>query len=112
MGLPYVLNLDVVNKIIFCIEIFSLIDLVLFLDLIGLLQSTGQLVEDITSFNKVLGELIIGFRNVAFLPSEASFYETFLKNSSRGKVFGTAICLKTLVAVSKGMLPVKSFHPN
>ena len=54
----------------------------------------------------MIGELFIGFQDVAFLPSQASFSTTFLINRSRGEDLGTIACVKTVVGVSKGMLPV------
>ena len=35
-----------------------------------------------------------------------------LKNCGRGESLGTIICSKTVVGVSKGMLPAKYFRPN
>ena len=52
----------------------------------------------------------MGFQDVALLPSRASFYTTFLKHCGRG--LGTATCLKTVVGVAVGMLPVKCFRSN
>ena len=37
------------------------------------------------------------FHNVMFLPSEASFSTTFLKNDGRGECLWTATCLKIMV---------------
>ena len=45
--------------------------------------------------------------SVPALPS--LFSNTFLKNSGRGKCFMAATCPKTVVEVSKCMLPVKYF---
>ena len=48
----------------------------------------------------------MGFQDMAFLPSRGRFSTTFLKNCGRGKSLGTTTCLKAVVGVSKGMLPV------
>ena len=48
-------------------------------------------------------------QDVAFLPSRDSFSTTFVKNCGRGESLRTTTCLKTVVRVSKGMLPVKYF---
>ena len=39
----------------------------------------------------------MGFQDVAFLSSRASFSTTFLKNHTRGENLGITICLKTVV---------------
>ena len=54
----------------------------------------------------------MGFQDIAFLPTRASFSTTFLKNCGRGESLGTTTCPKTVVGVSKGMLPVKYFCSN
>ena len=54
----------------------------------------------------------MGFQNIAFLPSRASFPTTFLKNCGRGECLVTITCLKTIVGVSKGVLHVKYFCSN
>ena len=54
----------------------------------------------------------MGFRDVAFLPSRASFSSTFLTNYDRGESLRTATSLKTVVGVSKGMLPVRYFRSD
>ena len=59
-----------------------------------------------------VGELLVGFQDVAFLPSELLFLPHFLENCGRGESLGTTTCLKTVVGVSKGMLPVKYFRSN
>ena len=51
----------------------------------------------------------MGFHDVEFLPSSASFFTTFLKNCGSSESLRTATCLNTVVGVSKGMLPVKYF---
>ena len=53
----------------------------------------------------------MSFQDVAFLPSRASFH-AFLKNSGRCESLGTTMSLKSVVGVSKGMLPVKYFRSN
>ena len=59
----------------------------------------------------LVGELLMGLQDVAFYPSEL-FFIIFLKNGGRGESFWHATCLKTVVGVSKGMLPVKYFCSN
>ena len=55
----------------------------------------------------------MGSHDVAFLPSAASFSNTFLKNCGRGESPRITTCLKTAVeGVSKGMLPVEYFCSN
>ena len=54
----------------------------------------------------------MGFQAVVFLPSCAGFCTTFRNNCCRGKRLGTTTCLKTVVGLSKGMLPVEFLHPN
>ena len=54
----------------------------------------------------------MGFQDVSFLPSRPGLYTTFLTNCGRGESLGTITCLRTVVGVSKGMLPVKYFHSN
>ena len=49
---------------------------------------------------------------MAFLPSRASFYTTFIRNRGIGYGFETATCLKTVVEVNQGHAPVKYFHSN
>ena len=49
------------------------------------------------------------FQDVAFLPSRASFYTTFLKYCGRGESLGTTTCLKAVVRVSRDMLSVRYF---
>ena len=57
-------------------------------------------------------ELQIGVQDAAFLPSRANFFTTFLENCGRGEYLGATACLKTVVGVSRGMLPVKYFCSN
>ena len=45
-------------------------------------------------------EPIIGFQDVVFLSSRASYSTTFLKNCGRGESLGTTTCLKTVVTGS------------
>ena len=54
----------------------------------------------------------MGFHDVAFLSSQACFSTTFLKNCGRGEGHRTTTCLKTVVGVSMGMLPVEYFCSN
>ena len=53
----------------------------------------------------------MGLQN-SVLPSGANFLTTFLKKCGRSESLGTTTCPKTVVWVSKGMLPVKYFHTN
>ena len=59
-----------------------------------------------------VGEVLLGFHGVAFIPSKASFSSMFLKNNSSGESLVTTTCLKTVVGVIKGMLPAKYFYSN
>ena len=49
----------------------------------------------------------MGFQGVAFLPSRATFSTIFLKKCGIGENLGTTTYPKSVVGVSKGMLPVK-----
>ena len=49
----------------------------------------------------------MGFQDVAFLPSQASYYTTFLRNYGRGESLGTATCLRTVVEGRQGYPPCK-----
>ena len=49
----------------------------------------------------------MGFHDVAILPIQANFDTTFLKHCGRGESPVTTTCVKTVVVVSKGMLPVR-----
>ena len=51
----------------------------------------------------------MGFQVAGFLPSRASFFTIFIKNCCRDESVRTTTCLKTVVGVSKGMLPAKYF---
>ena len=59
-----------------------------------------------------VGELLMGFRDLAILPSSASISITFLKNCGICESLRTTTCPKTVVGVSKGMLPVRYFAPQ
>ena len=59
-----------------------------------------------------VGELLIGFHDVAILPSRTTFSTAFLENCSRGETLGTTPSLEAVVGVSKGMFPIKSFQSN
>ena len=52
-------------------------------------------------------EPLIGFLDVAFLHSQASFSTVFLNNGGRGKGLRGITCLKIVVGVIKGLLSVK-----
>ena len=52
-------------------------------------------------------QFLMVFQDVAFQPSEASFFTTFLKNCGRDENLWTTTCLTTLVGVRKGIFPVK-----
>ena len=55
----------------------------------------------------------MGFQDVVFLFSEASFTTTtFLGNCGRGERLRTITCPKSVVEVCKGMLPVRYFCFN
>ena len=49
----------------------------------------------------------MGFQDVAFMPSQASFSTTFLKKCGRGESLGTTTCLKTVVGGKQGHAPCK-----
>ena len=49
----------------------------------------------------------MGFQDVAFLPSRASFSATFLKNCGRGECFRTSTCAKTMVVGKHGYASCK-----
>ena len=51
----------------------------------------------------------MGFQDVAFLPSQASFHTTFLKNCGRSESLMTATYLKTMVVGRHGHTPCKIF---
>ena len=53
-----------------------------------------------------------GFSGVAFLFFRNSFSTTFLKDCGKGEGLRTTTCTKTVVGVSKGILPVKRFCFN
>ena len=54
----------------------------------------------------------MGFQDVVFLLSLASFPTTFLTICGRGESHRTTTCLETVAVVSKGMLPVTYFCAN
>ena len=54
----------------------------------------------------------MALQGVAFLPSRATFYTTFLHNCGRGESLKTTTCPKTVVGVSKGMMSVKCLRSN
>ena len=56
--------------------------------------------------------ILMGFYDVAFLPSQDSFPLYFLKIVVEMKAFGPPHVLKLCLVLSKGMLPVKYFHSN
>ena len=65
--------------------------------------------EAITPFPYTrVGELQIGFQDIALLPSQGSFHTTFRKNIGRGESLMTATCHKTVVVGNQGhgMLPI------
>ena len=51
----------------------------------------------------------MGFHDVAFLPSCASFSMVFLITCGRGEDLSTTTCLKLLFGVSKCLLPLRYF---
>ena len=54
----------------------------------------------------------MGFQDVVFQPSSASYSPHFLKIVAEAKASGLRHVLKQWLWVSKGMLPVKHFHSN
>ena len=54
----------------------------------------------------------MGLQDAAIQPSRVRFCSALLKNCGRGESLSTATCLRTVVGVSKGMLPVRSFCSN
>ena len=49
----------------------------------------------------------MGFQDVVYLSSQASFCTTFLKICGRGECLATATCLETVVWGSQGHAPCK-----
>ena len=49
----------------------------------------------------------MGFQDVAFLPSRASFFTTFLINCGIDESVRTAACLRTVVGGKHGRAPCK-----
>ena len=49
----------------------------------------------------------MGFLEIAFMPSRASFSTTFLKNCGRCESLWTTTCLKTAVGVKQGHAPCR-----
>ena len=49
-----------------------------------------------------VGEQLIGFQDVVFMPSSASFSTTSLKNCGRGESFRITTCLYTVVGGKQG----------
>ena len=47
----------------------------------------------------------MGFGDVVFLPSRASFCITFLKNCGRGEGLMATTCLRTVVGGKQGLAP-------
>ena len=52
-------------------------------------------------------ELLMGFQDAAFLPSRASFFNTFFTKCGRGESLGTTTCLKTEVGGMQWHAPCK-----
>ena len=50
----------------------------------------------------MVGELLMGFQDVALMQSRASFSTTFHKNCGRGESLGTTTCPKTVVGDKQG----------
>ena len=57
-------------------------------------------------------ELLMGFKDVAFLPSRGSFSTTFFPKCGDGESLFTTTSLKVVVGVSKNMLHVKYVCSN
>ena len=55
----------------------------------------------------MVGEVLMGFQDVAFLPSPVSFSTTCLKNCGGGKNLGTTTCLRTVVGGRQRHTPRK-----
>ena len=60
----------------------------------------------------VVGELLMGFRDVAFLPCRSTFYTTFKKIMVELEAIGSSHVLEMWLEVSNGILPVKYFCSN
>ena len=54
----------------------------------------------------------MGFQDVAFLPYQASFSTTFMKNCGRGECLGTTVCVKTAVRGKQGHAPCEILLPK
>ena len=67
---------------------------------------------DIVYFFKGVTLCRVLLMDVVSLSSQARFPPTFLKHCGRGEGLGSTICLKAVVGLSKGMLPVKHFRSN
>ena len=67
---------------------------------------------DVLCFRLRVGDLLIGFKDAAFLYSRASFSTTFVKKNCSDKILGMTASHKTVVGVSKSMLPVRCFYSN
>ena len=58
------------------------------------------------------GEVLIGFRIQRSCLPKVVFQPHFLQICDKGGSLKNTTCLKTVVGVSKGMLPVKYFRSN
>ena len=54
-------------------------------------------------------ELQMGFQDVHFLTSSASFYATCLKTCGGGEGLGSSVCLRTVVGGRQGHAPCEIF---
>ena len=55
---------------------------------------------------------LIGFQDVAFLPTRACFGTTFLETEGRDESLRTTMCLKTVVGGKQGHVPCKALCFN
>ena len=59
-----------------------------------------------------IGDLLMRFQDVAFLPSRANFSTTFLDNCGRGEMLEITTCSKTVVEGKKRHAPSKIILQN
>ena len=57
-------------------------------------------------------EFLVDCQDVVFLSSRATFYAAYLRHCGRGEGLMSTTCVRTVVGVSKGMLPVRHLHSN
>ena len=66
-----------------------------------------KLAEHLAEFFGLGSSLLMGFQDVAFQPSRASFSTTFVKNCVRGESLRPPHVVKLWLEVIKGMLPLR-----